>query len=339
MISNLRRLPVSRVLRVTCSIATLASLTVTPAVVLAQVVTPGVPGIEKIRPRTSMRIAVLDFDFSSIGLTGAVYAFAGGAGPAKAVSTLLTNQLVKDGTYVMIERSKIDAVLAEQNLAQSGRIEPTTAAQIGRVLGVDAVVIGSVTQFGLEKKRGGFSFGGLGQSSKKQTARVQVAARMVSTTTGEILAIAEGSGEATQKDESLAIGGFSKDDDSDAADRLLATAADQALGQVSTQLVAVSSKLSTMPAVLPLIEPLVADVSGGTITLNKGGRDGLRPGMVLQIERVVRAIRDPATGKVLRRQTQPLGRVQLIQVNPEFSVGRVLRGGGFRVGDVAKAVE
>jgi curli biogenesis system outer membrane secretion channel CsgG len=337
MISNLRRTPVSRVLRVTCSIAASASLIVTPAVVLAQVVNPGVPGIEKIRPRTSMRIAVLDFDFSSIGLTGAVFTLTGG--PAKAVSTLLTNQLVKDGTYVMIERSKIDAVLAEQNLAQSGRIEPTTAAQIGRVLGVDAVVIGSVTQFGLEKKRGGFSFGGLGQSSKKQTARVQVAARMVSTTTGEILAIAEGSGEATQKDESLAIGGFSKDDDSDAADRLLATAADQALGQVSTQLVAVSSKLSTMPAVLPLIEPLVADVSGGTITLNKGGRDGLRPGMVMQVERVVRAIRDPATGKVLRRQTQPLGRVQLIQVNPDFSVGRVLRGGGFRINDVAKPVE
>lgn len=328
----------STLLRITGSVVTLSALLFNPAA-FAQTAAPTSPGIEKIQARTSTRVAVLNFDFSNLGLTGAVFTLGGTGGPSQAVSSLLTNQLVKDGTYVVIERSRIDAVLAEQNLGQAGRIEPTTAAQVGRVLGVDAVIIGSVTQFAVEEKKGGFSFGGIGQKSNKQTARVQLTARMVSTTTGEILAIAEGLGVADEKSESFNYGSIGNTNESNARDRLLATAADKALAQMTTQLVAAAPKLAALSPVLPLVEPVVADVAGGQITFNKGGNDGLRPGMILQVERVGRVVRDPSTGKVLTKQTIPLGRVQLVQVKPDFSVGRVLRGQGFKVGDVAKAVE
>jgi curli biogenesis system outer membrane secretion channel CsgG len=328
----------STLLRVTGNIAALTVLLL-GAPVFAQVSAPSSPGIESIKARTSTRVAVLNFDFSNLGLTGAVYTLGGNGGPSLAVSTLLTNQLVKDGTYVVIERSRIDAVLAEQNLGQAGRLEPTTAAQVGRILGVDAVIIGSVTQFGLEQKKGGFSFGGVGSKSSKQTATVQLAARMVSTTTGEILAIAEGKGMADEKEESFSYGGIGVNNESNASDRLLAAASEKALAQMTTQLVAAAPKLAALPPVLPLVEPVVADVAGGQITFNKGGKDGLKPGMILQVERVGRVVRDPNTGKVLTKQTTPLGRVQLVQVKPDFSIGKVLRGQGFKVGDVAKAVE
>jgi hypothetical protein len=61
--------------------------------------------------------------------------------------------------------------------------------------------------------------------------------------------------------------------------------------------------------------------------------------MVVSVERVIKDIKDPTTGKVLRRQTQSVGRIQLTEVDAQSSVGKILTGTGFKVGDVAKAVQ
>ena len=54
---------------------------------------------------------------------------------------------------------------------------------------------------------------------------------------------------------------------------------------------------------------LVADVSGKSLNLNKGGQDGFKPGMIVSIERVTKEIKDPGTGKSIRRQTSQVGRL------------------------------
>ncbi|MCA1903739.1 MAG: hypothetical protein LDL47_02740 [Cyanobacteria bacterium KgW148] len=56
----------------------------------------------------------------------------------------------------------------------------------------------------------------------------------------------------------------------------------------------------------------------------------------MSIERLGKEIKDPATGEVLRRITQPIGQIQITEVNPKFSLGRVISGTKFNVGDVAK---
>ena len=93
------------------------------------------------------RVAVLDFD-ASTSSTGYYYGWLG-IGPAKGVSDLLTNALVKEGTYIVLERSKVEQILKEQNFGASGRLDASTAAQIGKILGADAVIIGTITQFNL----------------------------------------------------------------------------------------------------------------------------------------------------------------------------------------------
>lgn len=90
---------------------------------------------------------MLDFEFASTGLTG--LGLYGEVGPAKGVSDLLTNRLAQTGRFTLVECSRINQILAEQNLGASGRIDLSTAAQIGRLLGADAVIIGSITQFNL----------------------------------------------------------------------------------------------------------------------------------------------------------------------------------------------
>lgn len=300
-------------------------------------------GAEKIKPQEKRRIAVLDFDFSSINNLGFSSGI-GGEGAGKGVSNLLTNQLVKDGHFIVVERSKIDAVLAEQNLGASGRIEPTTAAQIGRILGVDAVLVGTVTKYDVEEKSKGVSlgglFGGLSGNNQKQIATVQITARMVSTATAEILMVAEGSGQVEQKNGGGSAFGFGTTSSSSSEGRILGEAAEQAIAQINTQLTAAVPKLAATPAVTPVIDAVIADISGSQVVINKGGTSGFRPGMVLSVERVIKEIKDPTTGKVLRTQTRSIGRFQLTEVDAQSAVGKILAGnGGIRVGDRARAIE
>ena len=229
---------------------------------------------------------------------------ADGEGAAEGVSNLLTNQLVKDGTFSVIERSKIESILTEQNLGASDRIEPATAAKLGRILGVDAVLIGTIAKFDVENKSKGLSIGGLfGSGGRKQIATVQLVVRLVSSTTAEILKVAEATGTATQKDKSLSVSGVGTSSDSDSRGRILGA----------------------------------ADISDNQVVLNKGSQAGLRSGMVLSVERIVKTIKDPSTGKVLRVNTQPIGKLELTEVDSQSSVAKILTGkGGFRVGDEAK---
>ena len=52
----------------------------------------------------------------------------------------------------MIERKQLDKILAEQNFSNSDRADPNSAAKIARILGVDAIIVGSITQFGRDDK-------------------------------------------------------------------------------------------------------------------------------------------------------------------------------------------
>ncbi len=324
------------------AVAIAASTLSSPVAIFANPAGTNAAGVEQIRVTPSKRIAVLDLDFANVSKTGTYLGLYGQNGPSKGVSNLLTNELVKDGTYVLIERSKVEAILAEQNLGQSDRLEPSTAAQIGRLLGVDAVLMGSITQFNMEDQGNDVSIGrifGLGGKQKKQIANVQISTRLVGTATGEILSAAEGSGRADKSGGGGSIFGISASTGGDSSDRLLGEAAKQAVDQVVAQLVTVAPKLAALPEVLPTAEPVIADVTGQEVILNKGGKDGFRPGMVLSVERVIKEVKDPETGKLLRRQTQSIGRLQLTEVDAQSSVGTILNGQGFEVGDRAKAVE
>jgi hypothetical protein len=56
----------------------------------------------------------------------------------------LTHLLVSNGTLTVIERSRIDQVLKEQSLSMTGIMDSGTAAKIGQILSVDAVIIGTI---------------------------------------------------------------------------------------------------------------------------------------------------------------------------------------------------
>ncbi|MEM9511861.1 MAG: CsgG/HfaB family protein, partial [Cyanobacteria bacterium P01_E01_bin.48] len=174
-----------------------------------------------------MRIAVLDFDFGSTGAAGGYF----GGAEARGVNEILVNRLVQDGTYSVIERSQLDAILQEQDLGASGRVDANTAAQIGRILGVDAIVTGTVTEYNLDQQVSGGSVGffGVSAATDDKTATVKLNARMIGTSTAEILVAAEGEGTATQSDSQVLVLGTGGGSQTNTVQKLLSEAPEQAV--------------------------------------------------------------------------------------------------------------
>jgi curli biogenesis system outer membrane secretion channel CsgG len=279
-----------------------------------------------------IRVAVLDFDYSSVSDPRWISLVGGGG--SRGVSDILVNKLVESGQYSVIERSRIDAVLKEQNLGASGRVDASTAAEIGRILGVDAVIVGSITQFDLEQRQENIAVPVFGQRKKDTNAYVKLNARMVNTTTAEIIATAEGNGTANQADRTTTIFGFGGGSDTSNESKLLSAATDQAVSQVVET---INSKADTVAASPRAISnALVAAVAGNQIIINKGSRDGFQIGMKVTIERITQQVKDPTTGKVIRQLTQPIGIIEITEVDGQSSVGKVVSGNQFKVGDLAK---
>ncbi len=180
------------------------------------------------------RVAILDFDFSSISNPTLLATF---PGIAKGTSDMLVNSLVNTGAYSVIERSQLEAVLAEQNLGASGAVNASTAAQIGKILGVKYILIGSVTQFDIQEKNSGFNVGGIfGNKKRKVTTNVQLNVRMLDTTTSEIVGAFEGQGSMEQKDSSTAVMGIGGGSETNNQQQLLTESTRIAIKEITTQL-------------------------------------------------------------------------------------------------------
>lgn len=60
----------------------------------------------------------------------------------------LTTRLFMTQRFEVVERSLLNKVLEEQNLGLSGLVDASSAAQIGKMLGVDAIVTGTISDMG-----------------------------------------------------------------------------------------------------------------------------------------------------------------------------------------------
>ncbi len=265
---------------------------------------------------------------------------------------MLVQKLVQDGKYSVIERNALDKVLGEQNFSNSDRADASTAAKIGRILGVDAIIIGSITQFGRDDQHtniGGGGYGGYGSKlgiggigTKKSKAIVGITARLVNTTTGEILAAVTGKGESQRSGTSLigagagggSGGGAGLDmGSSNFGQTILGEAVQAAVTDTATQL---DTAAGNLPTVKVSASGLVADVSGNTLIVNIGSKTGLKVGDTLDISRQVRTVKDPATGKVLKSITDKVGSGTVTQIDQDSATLTFTGSGEAKVGDVAQ---
>ncbi|MBN1550216.1 hypothetical protein JW979_02055 [bacterium] len=82
-------------------------------------------------------IAVLDFE--SIGAEEHL---------GKAVSEIMRTELIDTNRYRVVERAQINKTISEQRFQKSGLIDDKSAIELGKLLGADLIVIGSVVKIG-----------------------------------------------------------------------------------------------------------------------------------------------------------------------------------------------
>jgi curli biogenesis system outer membrane secretion channel CsgG len=141
-----------------------------------------------------VKIAIMDFETRVPGYDWRV---------GRGASDMLATELYKTKKFRVYERDKIASVMKEQGFQQSGAVDPTTAVQIGKIIGVKYILTGAVTEYG-QSQTGVHAGGYVNVGKKGYAAAVDV--RAVNVQTGEI-AFAD-SGEGELKSVNVSVMGF-----------------------------------------------------------------------------------------------------------------------------------
>jgi curli biogenesis system outer membrane secretion channel CsgG len=288
------------------------------------------------------RIAILSFDSAAVEASAAK-ALGTSQDVGAFLSELVVGELLKGSTYTIVERQALDQVLKEQNFSNSNRADPKTAAAIGRVLGVDAIIVGSVTQFSVEESAVAVGSGPLSRLTRgvlgggkrvNSSANVGMTARMVDTRTGEVLTAASGSGESSKA--SVAASSYVTGDidltSRSFQESMLGEAVNRAVQQVALTLNAFGSSAAARVS----YAGLVADVSGNTLIVNIGRRNGVQVGDTIYISRPGRTILDPQTKKVLRVIVDQIATAKITEVDDASATATLGSTATVQVGDQVK---
>lgn len=107
-----------------------------------------------------------------------------------AAADILITELAKTNRFIVVEREKIDKLMKEEELGMIGITDPETATRLGKLLGLNAIVVGGVSQFGVKT----FGSDYLVTQSKTQLAEAIVDIRVVDVETGRVLYADSGEG-------------------------------------------------------------------------------------------------------------------------------------------------
>ena len=265
-------------------------------------------------------VAVARFD--AVGSFTAVY---GNWDVGGGLEAMLITALMESGRFIVVERAHIQPILAEQQMKQSGLVNPTTGPAAGNITGVHAFIIGSVTSFGANDKGGGVSLGAGGSggvlggvvgglSQQSQSGKVTIEMRYVNATTSQIMDTVTISEEIESSSWSLNAGykGVSL-----GTNKFYNTPLGEATRRAITRAVQqLATELNGVPW-----SGLVVDFDGTELYINAGKSSGIKAGDKLLIERIAKTLTDPATGEVLKITKQKVGLVTLTSVEERISSG------------------
>lgn len=299
---------------------------------------------QKVAPKK--RIAVLNFDNPSVGSDAPSGLFgADSEDVGKGVSAQLIQKLLQGGKYTVVDRSAVENLLKEQKDADRGGLDAYgMAAKIGRLLGLDAMIIGAITRYGPDDKHKGAG-GGMfssGVHTRKSKAFVEITVHVFNISTGEVIAGFTGEGESAHSGDVTTISGrgHSKTSQemlsSDFVESLLGDAARNAVDQIASQLNLLADKIPTLRIA---IEGLVAEVAGNTLTLNVGKHSGVKMGDQVEIFRDVPTMENPTNPKALQPVPEQVGLATVTEVADDYAMATFSGSGHVQVGDHIKGVD
>ena len=278
----------------------------TAVVLMLAVALVGAPS--SVFAQAKIRIAVSNFENNS---TWSWW----GDNLGRAAADELATQLVQTGKYTVIERAQLDAILQEQNLGASGAVTSATAAKVGKLLGVQLLLTGSITAFSI--KRTSIGMRGIGGSYSNAESKID--ARLVNTDTGEVMIVAVGQGNKRMG------GGYFKGVsaeqtfDQGAAQEALRPAVEQVVVKLAEQ----TASLQSMTPAAP--EGQIVSTRAGSYYINRGAGAGVKVGQKFNVHHVVDEIKD-ADGRLLDKVIEQTGVLEVTQVLANSAVCKLVSG-------------
>lgn len=259
-------------------------------------------------PQDKVRVAVMNFENNSQW-------YYWGDHLGQSAADQLVTQLVQTGKFSVVERDQINTILSEQDFGQSGRVNPNQAADIGKILGVQVIITGSITKFSIDEKGGGF--GGIGVKYAEAESMLDV--RLINVNTAEIMFADESEGK--QRMGGVRVNSFSAYQDYDAgvAQEALRPAVQQMAEKIAGQ---ADSLASIQPPVAPAE---IVGANQGNFYIDKGENFGVTVGQRYEVMRVVDEIRDSA-GNLLDQITDKVGVIEVTRVLAQSSICTVVEG-------------
>lgn len=243
-------------------------------------------------------------------------------GIESSATSILTTMLYETGNFIVIPQQDMDALLDQQNMGATHAINASTAAEMGKILGLNAILTGEITSYA-ELVEGSNT---VLTRSKTQVAKVGVDYRIVDTTTGELIYASYGNGEFRKTSGGLLGFGSKSSYDTSLKDGALRDALGKAMNKITAQLTS------------DLWSGRIAQVKGNTVYLNAGKETGLNIGDQLVVQELGEDIIDPQTGVSLGRAPGVIkGTLKVVSFfGKNASVASVVSGSNFTINDLVK---
>jgi curli biogenesis system outer membrane secretion channel CsgG len=264
------------------------------------------------------RIGVVEFENKSAYGQGRL---------GSAASDILVTELVKSGKFIVVERDRLNKIMEEQKFQSQGMSDPQTVSKIGQIMGLEAIVVGSVSQFGVKKEGSDY----LLTQTKRQVADVTVDIRLIDVQSGQVILADSGKGMAKSSKGSFLGMGTKGGYDETLEGEALRAALVQFVTNISSQL---NKKAWSC---------MVADASGAELYLNAGQDSGVKPGMKLDCYHQGAEIRDPRSNLVIGHREEYIGRAEIERFcgeSGDCSIARITSTGpSARAKDICRMVK
>lgn len=282
------------------------------AVALAPLMFPGAA-----HAQAKIRVAIWEFENNSQGH----WWFSNQLGPAvrNHIDTAFSDDAELARKFSVVERDKLALVMKEQGLGSTGAVDPKTAANVGKLLGVKYIITGAIDSFSINNTRGGV--GGIGGklgglSGNMVQAEAVVSLRVIDTTTAERIVAVNAEGEVKKGGAAYRGTGMSRD----AEWGIASEAAEKAAKALVQKFVAgnYASRLSTGAATT--IEAKVIKVEGDRAWINVGSSSGVKVGDSFMVFKAGEELIDPDTGAKLGSSEEKLGSAEVVDSQEKFAI-------------------
>lgn len=240
------------------------------------------------------------------------------------LAAMLITALIETDKFIVLERANIEQVLSEQELKASGVANPETGPALGKLIGAQFMIYGSVTEFGAENEGSGFSIGGAGGgftslfsgalSRKSASGSVAMDIRIVDTTTGRVV-------ETHRVQESIKSSGWDVSGGYQGVNLGTNQFNKTPLGEATRKAIKKAVHFIALYAQKTSWTGRVVYVDGNELYINAGLKSGVRVGDKFMIEGVAKKFTDPETAQVLGVRKKELGTIQINEVEENMAYG------------------